>query len=182
MFQVNRAITNIVLATLTIDPLAKEAGDELRELYKKTLAAELTCQPGDPSADQVIEDIFGGGDGWGSVRDESDTASSRLYGTGDDTGNWSDNEQQQQRAALRENKRSWPDFQTAVRRMQAKHAARDTKSEDQQFRNIRTRGSFGQSSHRTDMTMDKDYVVRTPDLDELETREDLRCWISRPMS
>jgi hypothetical protein len=67
--------------------------------------------------------------------------------------------------------------------MQANHAARDSKAEEQQqFRNIRTRGSFGQASHRTDLTVDKDYVARKPDLDELEAREDPRCWISRPMS
>jgi hypothetical protein len=149
----------------------------LRELYKKTLAAELSCQPGDPSADQVVEDIFAGGDGWGSVRDGSDTASSRRGITGDDSGNWSDGEQP--RAALRENKRSWPDFPTVVRRMQAKHARDILNKADEQSRGSRNRSSFGQSSHRTDLTMDKDFAGKVPDLDELEVREDLRCWISR---
>jgi hypothetical protein len=78
--------TNIGSVTVNLDILSKNEHHCLTksELYKKTLAAELTCQPGDPSADQIVEDIFAGGDGWGSVRDG----------------------EQQQRAALRENKRS----------------------------------------------------------------------------
>ena len=143
---------------------AKEVGDDLKELYRKTLAAELTCQAGEPSADQVIEDIFSGGDGWGSTRD-SDTASSRR--AAEDT--WSDGEMR----GLRENKRSWPDFQ----RMPLKQVNRESLGKSDEFRG-RARGSFGQARRPE---MEKEWRVPAPELDELEVREDLRCWLSRPV-
>lgn len=42
------------------------AGDELKELYRRTVAANWTAMPGALAADRVLEDIFSGGDGWGS--------------------------------------------------------------------------------------------------------------------
>jgi hypothetical protein len=42
----------------------KEAG-EMQDMYRRTLAAFWASQPGELRADECIEDIFGGGDGWG---------------------------------------------------------------------------------------------------------------------
>lgn len=44
---------------------AQVAENDLRELYRQTIAVEWTSLPGSLSADKVIEDIFSGGDGWG---------------------------------------------------------------------------------------------------------------------
>ena len=38
---------------------------ELQDMYRRTLAASWTCQIGELPADECIEDIFAGGDGWG---------------------------------------------------------------------------------------------------------------------
>ncbi|PSK34071.1 hypothetical protein B9Z65_8397 [Elsinoe australis] len=38
---------------------------ELQDMYRRTLAASWAAQPGEPRADECIEDIFAGGDGWG---------------------------------------------------------------------------------------------------------------------
>lgn len=43
----------------------KENG-EMQDMYRRTLAAYWASQPGELKADECIEDIFGGGDGWGS--------------------------------------------------------------------------------------------------------------------
>ena len=42
----------------------KELG-EMQDMYRRTLAAYWASQPGELRADECIEDIFGGGDGWG---------------------------------------------------------------------------------------------------------------------
>ncbi|KAF2668400.1 hypothetical protein BT63DRAFT_456039 [Microthyrium microscopicum] len=158
--------------TPTVNAQSKEAGEDLRELYKKTLAAELTSQPGEPSADQVIEDIFAGGDGWGPNREAFETSSRRGV-TSEDTGTWSDVEAR----ALGDGKGSWPDFSNA-RRMHTKQASRESMRKDEHFRTGKARGSsFGQSVHRVDS---KEWQ-QPPEVDEMEVREDLKCWLSRPI-
>ncbi|KAI0894080.1 N-terminal C2 in EEIG1 and EHBP1 proteins-domain-containing protein [Annulohypoxylon nitens] len=40
---------------------------ELQDMYRRALAASWACQPGELPADECIEDIFSGGDGWSSA-------------------------------------------------------------------------------------------------------------------
>lgn len=175
----------------TLDPDLKEAGDELRELYKKTLAAELTSQPGDPSADQVIEDIFGGGDGWGGSGgkgDNSDTASSRRTGGEDGGGgNWSDQETQQHELRVPRftgNKKSWPDFHARRSGQQLQHHGygkygSGPSGSRESLNKADERANARRSHHH--LRANPDHVEQVPDVDELEVREDLKCWNSRPM-
>lgn len=54
---------------------------EVQDMYRRALAASWSCQPGELPADECIEDIFSGGDGW--RRSPSDdlisTSSSRRH-------------------------------------------------------------------------------------------------------
>lgn len=43
---------------------SREAG-EAQDLYRRNLAAHFNAQPGELRADECIENIFAGGDGWG---------------------------------------------------------------------------------------------------------------------
>ncbi|QIW96109.1 hypothetical protein AMS68_001627 [Peltaster fructicola] len=43
---------------------SREVG-EMQDMYRRTLAAYWASQPGELKADECIEDIFAGGDGWG---------------------------------------------------------------------------------------------------------------------
>lgn len=45
----------------------KEVG-EMQDMYRRTLAAFWASQPGELLADECIEDIFAGGDGWGGKK------------------------------------------------------------------------------------------------------------------
>ncbi|KAF2223863.1 N-terminal C2 in EEIG1 and EHBP1 proteins-domain-containing protein [Elsinoe ampelina] len=47
---------------------------ELQDMYRRTLAASWSAQPGEPRADECIEDIFAGGDGWGSRTPKNDSS------------------------------------------------------------------------------------------------------------
>lgn len=48
----------------TYTTTSKEIG-EMQDMYRKTLSAYWSSQPGELKADECIEDIFAGGDGWG---------------------------------------------------------------------------------------------------------------------
>lgn len=50
---------------------ARETG-EVQDMYRRNLAAYMTAQPGELKADECIEDIFNGGDGWGSKGPDGD--------------------------------------------------------------------------------------------------------------
>lgn len=48
---------------------------EVHDLYRRTLAAYWSSQPNELPADECIEDIFSGGNGWKTRRDHSSTSS-----------------------------------------------------------------------------------------------------------
>jgi hypothetical protein len=135
------------------------------------LAAGLTCQSGVPNADQVVEDIFAGGDGWCGAQpidnfDSSSTNGRRIAGSSvvgltssDDGGHWSDDVP----GTMRANKRSWPDFQFSKR----------VRGSGDNITSLRSRPSFGQGSNSD---LDKEYGGSAPEVDELDAREDFRCW------
>jgi hypothetical protein len=166
---------NLVLIVTTETPVMnqqnREAGDELRDLYRKTLAADVMGQAGVPSADQVVEDIFAGGDGWCGTQPYDSTTptstngqkhpNSLMGGSGaDDNGHWSDDGAS---GSLHVNKRSWPDFQFSKR----------GRGSRENLTSSRSRSSFGHGSHSD---MDKEHGGATPEVNELDIREDLRCW------
>ncbi|KAI1841632.1 hypothetical protein JX265_012527 [Neoarthrinium moseri] len=69
-----------IMAGETVEPVDESAGagttpnltsqnksrdaSELQDMYRRALAASWSCQPGEMPADECIEDIFAGGDGW----------------------------------------------------------------------------------------------------------------------
>ena len=73
----------------------REAG-ELQDMYWRTLAAYWSAQPGELKADECIEDIFAGGDGWGdpekSYSQQTRPQQSLRFAGGDSSGSVSENE------------------------------------------------------------------------------------------
>jgi hypothetical protein len=80
--------------------------DDMTEAYRQTLAAELLREPGQPSAEEVIEDIFSGGNGWTKYNQQIQSQQPSSGGPHDDA--ISDGEGH--KSGLQPNKRSWPDF------------------------------------------------------------------------
>jgi hypothetical protein len=63
-------------------------------MYRRTLAAYWSAQPGELKADECIEDIFSGGDGWGD-REKPYSQQGRpgmAFNGGDSSGSPSENE------------------------------------------------------------------------------------------
>ncbi|KAK4973268.1 hypothetical protein LTR66_011208 [Elasticomyces elasticus] len=71
---------------------SRETG-ELQDMYRRTLAAYWAAQPGELKADECIEDIFAGGDGWGSPDINFDAGRAKPaqahHAVGDDSGSYS---------------------------------------------------------------------------------------------
>jgi hypothetical protein len=186
----------------------REAGDELRELYRKTIAAGFSSQPGELSADHVIEEIFSGGDGFGGRRDDRAGGGGARGGrtahggrrssmehqrsAGDAAGYWSDGGDARSVGAGASagaggggggagGKDPWPDFGYGKR---AARASRERlRGADEVFRSGagggggaigRPRGSFGSVGHAAEM----DKAHSMAEVDELDVRDDLRCWNS----
>ncbi|OTB07371.1 hypothetical protein M426DRAFT_318064 [Hypoxylon sp. CI-4A] len=51
---------------------------ELQDMYRHSLAASWACQPGELPADECIEDIFAGGDGFGDKNRSSDSKTTTI--------------------------------------------------------------------------------------------------------
>ena len=62
--RLNHELVLISTVAPSLTSKSREAG-ELQDMYRRTLAAYWSAQPGELKADECIEDIFAGGDGWG---------------------------------------------------------------------------------------------------------------------
>ncbi|EUC31938.1 hypothetical protein COCVIDRAFT_28674 [Bipolaris victoriae FI3] len=89
--QVFSGIAGIMAATHSSANKSREAG-ELQDMYRRTLAAYWSAQPGELKADECIEDIFAGGDGWGDKSYSQQTrAQQSLRFAGDGSSSVSEN-------------------------------------------------------------------------------------------
>lgn len=146
---------------------SREAG-ELQDMYRRNLTAYWSAQPGELRADECIENIFAGGDGWATIHhNHHDASSSAKYGEHD-------------RAAV-------GDADVKGRHRDKHIWSRDistSKSRDHYGRSDEARpsGSTGgratlehHANNRQAETDTKQNQL-TRELDEFELREDLRSW------
>jgi len=179
MFETCTAVLTKFEGLPTLDLKTREADEQLRELYRRTLAADWTCQPGEMSADRCIEDIFAGGDGWGNCVDgQGDSPTSDRLMPGDYSASLSDSEA---RAALKNSKqRNWSGFFGRRHQKRRSIPERIDREEVLQMRDtshgVKGRGSFDQQVVEMKTESEKERSRLTHDLDEFEIRDDLRCW------
>ncbi|KAI6858190.1 hypothetical protein KC323_g7076 [Hortaea werneckii] len=137
----------------------REVG-EMQDMYRRTLAAHWASQPGELKADECIEDIFSGGDGWGahgrppplSTGDQSEQTT-EASGSGASTPRDPHSSQQEDSMGSRR--------------------------QHQRMGNVtRGIGSPRMMGHRYGRYGQKMKVPRkgAGELDEFEVREDLRSW------
>ncbi|KIW06496.1 hypothetical protein, variant [Verruconis gallopava] len=144
------------------------AGDELRELYRRTIAANWTCLPGELSADKVIEDIFSGGDGWLSKPPVSGDSSGASKFSDDDRHGVRGHARRKSEKPLYFSK-SRADIKRHSK--ENMHVARGDRPNV-----VRGRGSFEQQAHSMGVEAEKGSTRDKNEFDELEIREDLRSW------
>lgn len=156
---------------------SREAGDELRELYRRTLAAEWTSQPGELSADKCIEDIFAGGNGWGDKTNgyEATSPTKQRHSTQiDGLRSLTDNDARHYQTAKHNG--TWQGF--FKRRQDIKRASRESlgKRDDISSRGTRGRGSFEHQGHQMKGEGENGHHRPPHEMDEFDLRDDLRSW------
>jgi hypothetical protein len=157
----------------------KETGDELRELYRKTLAADWTCQPGEMSADKCIEDIFAGGDGWGAKgKGHEGPGHKGKVLSSDNVSLLSDSESRQYHGGK---KSIWSAGLFRSRQDMKRHSRENLgkRSQDDMHhhtRGVRGRGSFEQQTRQMGMDADRGTNKSGREVEDLDAREDLRSW------
>ncbi|KAL9596619.1 MAG: hypothetical protein Q9179_004558 [Wetmoreana sp. 5 TL-2023] len=154
----------------------REVG-KLQDMYRRTLAASWAAQDGELPADECIEDIFSGGDGWGGALKESKKAAQRSSDSMD--GHESDSDRRTLKAHHRNTSRSHAKHTSNKSKGHGRTSSRSNNSSDNS--GVSGRASIEQQvqSSSTDTSA---YNWRQADeLDEFTVREDLRSWeISAP--
>lgn len=146
----------------SLNTKSRETG-ELQDMYRRTLAAYWSAQPGELKADECIEDIFAGGDGWGDREKPYDHQQRGIrFHTGDGSNPVSDNESRQSRS----------------RRGSIHRKSHETlrPGDVVSSGSVRGRGSLEQSAHHMKVEAERKRHQPYTEVDEFDLREDLRSW------
>ena len=148
---------------------------ELQDMYRRTLAASWAAQAGELPADECIEDIFAGGDGW---------AKDRPGGSGSGV-KWGEEDEQtgsgaERRTAHGHHKRKSSGFNRRADNKARSHERKHDDGEDapSSMSGLSRRASIAQQvqSSNTKGTLESYDRMHAHELDEFEAREDLRSW------
>ncbi|KAF2834518.1 hypothetical protein M501DRAFT_1001154 [Patellaria atrata CBS 101060] len=144
---------------------SRETG-ELQDMYRRTLTASWAAQPGELKADECIEDIFAGGDGWGDKYKPYSQPRPEETPIRDDSASFSDSDPR----THRRNRSS--DF--------SRHENHQ-RSSSRKFNNlpggVRGRASLEQQAHQLKSDVDGRRQKPAREIDEFDVREDLCGWI-----
>ncbi|KAF2738828.1 hypothetical protein EJ04DRAFT_458888 [Polyplosphaeria fusca] len=144
---------------------SRETG-ELQDMYRRTLAAFWSAQPGELKADECIEDIFSGGDGWGDREKPYDSQAQQRRGirfvTGDSSSSLSESEARHQRGASI-NRKSY-------------ETLRPGDAITSPASGVRGRGSLEQQAHQMKAEAERTRHRPQHEVDEFAVREDLCSW------
>ncbi|KAF1919147.1 N-terminal C2 in EEIG1 and EHBP1 proteins-domain-containing protein [Ampelomyces quisqualis] len=145
---------------------SREAG-ELQDMYRRTLAAYWSAQPGELKADECIEDIFAGGDGWGDrEKPYSHPRGQPLrYTVGDSSSSPSESEARHVRGSSTQRK-----SHETLRPNEMRAASPS----------VRGRGSLEQQAHQMKAEVQRTRHRAQHEVDEFDVREDLCSW-RRPL-
>jgi len=168
---------------------------EMHDIYRKSLAAHwVGAQAGELSADKCIEDIFNGGDGWGSKKSQDKIPPPRqrhIPGHQDSDeeafGGWHHhNRKQHTRTTSESSGRST----ITGRTISTNHERRVSKSREHSMdrrginHGISGMGSTGANNHHqrgssyedSDRGRSSGGFKHAHEVDEFEVRDDLMCW------
>lgn len=150
---------------------ARDAG-EMQDLYRRTLAADLTSYGGgELRADLAIEDIFSGGDGWGNKSTSLTESEATLKPTlGEENGS-SDTESRLTDQSKRNLRFFHSDPKSTVRKSPSMGLENGMRP-----RSANGRGSLDQTARHMKDEVERMRNKPQQEVDELEIREDLRSW------
>lgn len=140
---------------------ARESG-RLQDMYRRTLAASWLAQAGELPADKCIEDIFAGGDGWGT---------DQLGGSTEEEDEESDGDSR----TLRGHRRHTSGTGSRGTLKPIRQERKSSKSEPRTIGVVSGRGSI--ADHIQSGSNAKNHTHRwMHEVDEFTSREDLSSW------
>jgi hypothetical protein len=146
----------------SLNTKSRETG-ELQDMYRRTLAAYWSAQPGELKADDCIEDIFAGGDGWGDREKPYDHQQRGIrFHTGDGGSSASEGESRRSRGG-------------SIRR-KSHETLRPGDTMSSSTGSVRGRGSLEQQAHQMKAEAERKRLRSHHEVDEFDLREDLRSW------
>jgi hypothetical protein len=138
-------------------------------MYRRTLAAYWSAQPGELKADECIEDIFAGGDGWGDREKpysyQRNQPQPMRYIAGDSSGSHSENEMRHMRVSSNTLRKSHETLRQADVGPKSPKARGGRISLEQQSQQMHMKAEAERKRHRPQR-----------EVDEFELREDLCSW------
>lgn len=146
---------------------ARESG-KLQDMYRRTLAASWAAQAGELPADQCIEDIFAGGDGW-AKHDGVSTAPAHCSKVG---GSTEDDESDGENRTVRGHKRNTSGSHDTLKPNRQRTSS---KTNPGNTGTVSGRGSIA-SQVQSSQSSKKSEQRLTNEIDEFTAREDLRSW------
>ena len=159
----------------SITSKTREIG-ELQDMYRRTLAASWTCQIGELPADECVEDIFAGGDGWGknglaaSAQTPFPTRS-----TEDSTGDMESNGEA--RTIHGHHRRTSSGFVRHSKEKHQGHSRSESKTSKANGSTNLVDSSPNLNQPQSSVSGKKRMSHRNPhEMDEFEVREELRSW------
>lgn len=134
-------------------------------MYRRSLAAYWSAQPGELKADECIEDIFAGGDGWGDREKpygSQHTQQGRIrFISGDSSGSLSESESRHARGG------------NLQRKSHETLRPSDVKTSSP---TVRGRSSLEQQAHQMKAEAERKRHRPHHEVDEFDVREDLCSW------
>ncbi|KAF2125727.1 hypothetical protein P153DRAFT_389178 [Dothidotthia symphoricarpi CBS 119687] len=146
----------------SLNSSSREAG-ELQDMYRRTLAAYWSAQPGELKADECIEDIFAGGDGWGDREKPYSPKRSARFAADDSSGSMSGSESRYLRRGGSVLGKSHDTL------LPGKKALSSPKTRGE-------RGSLEQQAHEMKAEAERHRHRPHHEVHEFDMREDLRSW------
>ena len=148
---------------------------ELQDLYRRTLAASWTAQHGELPADQCIEDIFAGGDGWGRQK-PGISALGSGYGPNDQRLGYAEDVDSdgETRPLHNRHRRTHSSTLSTKQRGQVRGGVKGLKASG--ISRVGDSGGSGTQTQSSSADETRGMPLRTRESDESEIREDMRSW------
>lgn len=152
---------------------------KIQDMYRRTLAASWAAQAGELPADKCIEDIFAGGDGWGSRTPNGQTPHLRPS---DDSTEDRDSDTDRRTVRRQDNKSSTYGNHLGTKPRSPRHSPKNSNDELQNARGVSGRASIEQRVHSSPGKSKPWDFKRSNEINEFSAREDLRSWHISPPS
>jgi hypothetical protein len=137
---------------------------ELQDMYRRTLAAYWSAQPGELKADECIEDIFAGGDGWGDRQKPYDSKHQGIRLVTDDYA-----------SSMGESERGHHRGGSSAHR-KSHETLRPGDSGTSASGSVRGRRSLEQQAHQMKAEAERNRHRPHHEVNEFDVREDLCSW------